>query len=246
MDWICDKSTREVRGHNSKWRLRRGRPIRRSAAELEMEGRAANTLCCLRHRGESGILSPSADGAPCPPGASQVWGNMVLRDEAPSAGGVFSGGERCLVARTLLMEEKSVMSPSSRAGGDRWSCTFEAGPQIPPDPAEQTADTRFQAWFLLWKGGTRERDGHWLRTGLQKERDAPSPSPPLPPPAATERMGFNKDLSRHPPTMTALQPPSQTSAQLAGAIPWVVPSAEWSIGYKQVGSRHRGVETTTT
>lgn len=31
------------------------------------------------------------------------------------------------------------------------------------------------------------------------------------PPAVTGRMGFNKDLSRHPPTMTALQPPSQTS-----------------------------------
>lgn len=34
-------------------------------------------------------------------------------------------------------------------------------------------------------------------------------------PAVSERMGFNKDLSRHPPSMTALsalQPPSQTSA----------------------------------
>lgn len=30
-------------------------------------------------------------------------------------------------------------------------------------------------------------------------------------PLQSERMGFNKDLSRHPLTVTALQPPSQTS-----------------------------------
>ncbi|KAK5876677.1 hypothetical protein CesoFtcFv8_026009 [Champsocephalus esox] len=54
-------------------------------------------------------------------------------------------------------------------------------------------------------------------TGLRKSQR---------PPAVSQRMGFNKDLSRHPPAVTALttlQPPCQTSAVKLKAPP---PSAD--------------------